>query len=90
MVQDSTFDAPAPDIQPGTDDQGAMVTHATYQLFRMLVALLALAIALAYYLLPLPATVDQVLYVVDSLVSVVLLYDFLPTSSQSAAVCAIC
>ena len=75
-MQDSAFDAPAPEIQPGADDQGAMVTRAAYQLFRMLVALLALAIALAYYLLPLPAAVDQVLYVVDSLVAVVLLYDF--------------
>lgn len=53
-----------------------MVTHATYQLFMVLVTLLALAIAFAHYLIPLPATVDQVLYVVDSLVSVILLYDF--------------
>ena len=76
MVKGSTFDAPAPDIPPGVGDQGAMVTHATYQLFMVLVTLLALAIAFAYYLIPLPATVDQVLYVVDSLVAVVLLYDF--------------
>lgn len=75
-MQDSPFDAPAPDIQPGGGDQGAMVTHATYQLFMVLVTLLALAIAFAHYLIPLPATVDQVLYVVDSLVSVILLYDF--------------
>lgn len=53
-----------------------MVTRATYQLFMALVTLLALAIAFAYYLIPLPETVDQVLYVVDSLISVILLYDF--------------
>ena len=75
-MQNSTSDAALPAGQPDADDQGAMVTRATYQLFMALVTLLALAIAFAYYLIPLPATVDQVLYVVDSLVSVILLYDF--------------
>ncbi len=75
-MQDSTIDARQPDVQPGADDQGAIVTRATYQLFIVLVTLLALAIAFAYYLIPLPPTVDQVLYIVDSLVSVILLYDF--------------
>jgi voltage-gated potassium channel len=76
-MQDDTFDAPPPDVQPGADDQGAIVTRATYQLFMVLVTLLALAITVGYYLLPLPDTVDQVLYVIDSLISVILLYDFL-------------
>ena len=75
-MQNSPSDAALPAGQPDADDQGAMVTRATYQLFMALVTLLALAIAFAYYLIPLPATVDQVLYVVDSLVSVILLYDF--------------
>ena len=75
-MQDSTFDDPQPDVQSGAEDQGAIVMRATYQLFMVLVTLLALAIAVGYYLIPLPATVDQVLYVVDSLVSVILLYDF--------------
>lgn len=75
-MPNSISDAALPASQPDADDQGAMVTRATYQLFMTLVTLLALAIAFAYYLIPLPATVDQVLYVVDSLVSVILLYDF--------------
>ena len=50
--------------------------RATYQLFIVLVTLLALAIAVGYYLIPLPPTVDQVLYIVDSLICVILLYDF--------------
>lgn len=76
-MQEATFDAPAPGIQPGADDQGAIVTQATYQLFITLVTFLALAITFAYYLIPLPPTVDQVLYIIDSLVCVILLYDFL-------------
>jgi len=75
-VRDAPFDALPPDVQPGADDQGAIVTQATYQLFMTLVTFLALAIAFAYYLIPLPPTVDQVLYIVDSLVSLILLYDF--------------
>lgn len=76
-MRDATFDAPPPGVQPGADDQGAIVTQATYQIFMTLVTFLALAIAFAYYLIPLPPTVDQVLYIVDSLVCVILLYDFL-------------
>jgi voltage-gated potassium channel len=53
------------------------VERTTYQLFMALVTLLALAIATVYYLLPLPETVDQVLYILNSLVSVIFLYDFL-------------
>ncbi len=67
----------APGIgRPQPTDSGVMVTRATYQLFMVLVTLLALAITGVYYLLPLPDTIRQVLYILDSLISVILLFDF--------------
>lgn len=70
---------PGPDdlatVAPATD-ASTLVNRATYQIFIVLVTLLSLAIATVYYLVPLPETVDQVLYVVDSMVALVLLYDF--------------
>ena len=53
-----------------------MVARATYQLFMVLVTLLALAIPALYYILPLPDTIRQVLYILDSLISTILLFDF--------------
>lgn len=58
------------------EDGSPIVMRATYPLFMVLVTLLALTITAAYYLLPLPATADQVLYIVDNLVALVLLFDF--------------
>ena len=63
------------EITPATD-ASTLVSRATYQNFMVLVTLLSLSIATVYYLVPLPETVDQVLYVVDSIVALVLLYDF--------------
>lgn len=54
-----------------------MVARATYQLFMVLVTLLALAITALYYILPLPDTIRQVLYILDSLISTILLFDFI-------------
>ncbi len=56
------------------EDGSPIVMRATYQLFMVLVTLLALTITAAYYLLPLPATADQVLYIVDNLVALVLYF----------------
>lgn len=62
--------------QPQPDEGNTMVARATYQLFMVLVTLLALAITGIYYILPLPDTVRQVLYILDSLISFILLFDF--------------
>ncbi len=62
--------------QPQPDEGNTMVARATYQLFMVLVTLLALAITGIYYILPLPDTVRQVLYILDSLISTILLFDF--------------
>ncbi len=62
--------------QPQAADSNTMVTRATYQLFMVLVTLLALAITAFYYILPLPDTIREVLYILDSLISIILLFDF--------------
>ena len=59
-----------------SNQQSTVVTRTLYQMFIGLVMLLALAITLLYYLVPLPETVRQVLYILDSLLSPFLLYDF--------------
>ena len=59
-----------------SDLQSTVVTRTVYQMFIGLVMLLALAITLLYYLVPLPETVRQVLYILDSLLTPFLLYDF--------------
>jgi voltage-gated potassium channel len=75
-VENSPLGGTQPTIHPDDDERNTIVARATYQLFMVLVTLLALAIAFGYYLLPLPETVDQVLYIVESFISVILLYDF--------------
>lgn len=59
-----------------SNQQSTVVTRTVYQMFIGLVMLLTLAITLLYYLVPLPETVRQVLYILDSLLSPFLLYDF--------------
>lgn len=54
-----------------------IVGRTTYQFFMISVTFVVLAITVAYYLVPLPETVRQVLYILDSLFSPILLYDFL-------------
>lgn len=58
--------------KPG--DRGEI--SATYQLFTILLTLDALVVALAYYLLPAPKEVKEVLYILDSLNAFLLLADF--------------
>lgn len=59
-----------------SNQQSTVVTRTIYQMFIGVVTLLALFITLVYYLIPLPEAVRQVLYILDSLLSPVLLYDF--------------
>ncbi len=75
-MQDSIQQSAEPDAGAIAGEDSALATRATYQIFMVLVTLLALAITVASYLLALPTTVDQVLYIVDSLVALVLLFDF--------------
>lgn len=75
-MHDSTFDVAPPDGESNADNHNPIVMRATYQIFMVLMTLLALAIAFAYYMIPLPDTVDQVLYIVDNLVVLTLLFDF--------------
>jgi voltage-gated potassium channel len=56
--------------------QDDITSRATYQLFVVFVTLLALAVTAAYYLLPLPATVRQVLFILNAITAFILLYDF--------------
>lgn len=62
--------------QASPGESSTMVARATYQIFMVLVTLLALAITALYYILPLPDTIREVLYILDSLISVILLFDF--------------
>ena len=62
--------------QPQIDASNSMAARATYQIFMVLVTLLALAITAIYYILPLPDTIREVLYILDSLISTILLFDF--------------
>jgi hypothetical protein len=53
-----------------------LIDGYTYSLFITLVALNSMAVSTAYYLLPLPLPVKEVLYIVDLLNSLILLADF--------------
>jgi len=75
-VQDSIQQSAEPNAGAIAGENSVLAARATYQIFMVLVTLLALAITVASYLLALPTTVDQVLYIVDSLVALVLLFDF--------------
>ncbi len=57
-------------------EQATIVARAVYQIFMTAFTGLVLAITVVYYLVPLPETVRQVLYILDSLFTPVLLYDF--------------
>ena len=75
-MQDSIQQSAEPNAGAIAGENSVLAARATYQIFMVLVTLLALAITVASYLLALPTTVDQVLYIVDSLVALVLLFDF--------------
>jgi len=53
--------------------------YLTYNIFVMLITMLALISMLAYYLLPLPTEVIQVLKVTDSIACILLMFDFFLT-----------
>jgi voltage-gated potassium channel len=59
------------------DPQGAIVVRAVYQTFIIAVTAIAVAIVVVYYIVPLPDTVRQVLYILDSLLTPIFVYDFL-------------
>jgi voltage-gated potassium channel len=59
------------------DPQGAIVVRAVYQTFIVAVTAIAVAIVVVYYVVPLPETVRQVLYILDSLLTPIFVYDFL-------------
>jgi voltage-gated potassium channel Kch len=67
-----------PPSSPAADPTQAstIVTRTIYQMFIGTVTLIALALMVVYYLVPLPDTVRQVLYILDSLLTPILLYDF--------------
>ena len=65
-----------------TNQQSPVVTRAVYQAFISMVLLLAIVIALVYYLIPLPETVRQVLYILDSVLSPILIYEGNMTSGS--------
>ena len=69
MPQQRTADAA---IQEST-----VVSRTVYRMFIAAVTTLVLTITFVYYLIPLPETVRQVLYILDSLFSPILFYDFL-------------
>lgn len=54
-----------------------LLSALSYMVFFSYVAVLALLVASAYYLLPLPPAVEQTLYLLDTIFAVVLLFDFL-------------
>ncbi len=54
----------------------AVVLRTTYQIFILLVTLVSLAVVVLYYLVPLPAPVDEVLYILNDINALILLADF--------------
>jgi len=56
------------------DDRGEI--SVTYQLFTIVVTIIALVVTAAYYLLPVPVEVKQVLYILDSLNAFIFQADF--------------
>ena len=67
-------DLPADDTTAAVASRGTI--SVTYQLFIVLLTINALVVMAAYYLLPVPVEVKQVLYVLDSLNAFILLGDF--------------
>lgn len=66
------------DTADGSDaDSQSYVQRLSYRGFIAMVSLNALAVLIAYYLIPLPRAADEVLLIVDSVNAVILLLDFL-------------
>jgi voltage-gated potassium channel Kch len=59
------------------DPQAQIVSRAIYQTFIVAVTAIAIAIVVIYYVVPLPDTVREVLYILDSLLTPIFVYDFL-------------
>ena len=57
-------------------DDPALVTRVTYNIFIMLVTLISLSVMFLFYFVPLPEPVDQVLYFVNYIDAIILLFDF--------------
>jgi voltage-gated potassium channel len=76
---------PEQDLQPAqlaslsgsaADDDPNLVSRATYKLFIFLITLMALAVTVLYYLMPLPEYVLEVLYFINYVDALILLSDF--------------
>ncbi len=73
----TTNSPPDPSADNAADSpRGHGAISATYQLFIILLTINALVVMAAYYVLPLPVEVKQVLYILDSLNAFILLGDF--------------
>lgn len=59
-----------------TVDDSNIVNRAVYRTFILAVTVVALGITVAYYVIPLPETVRQVLYILNSLFAPIFLCDF--------------
>jgi voltage-gated potassium channel len=60
--------------RPRTGERGEI--SVTYNLFIVIITIIALVVMVAYYFLPVPEEVGQVLYILDSLNAFILLADF--------------
>ena len=65
----AAVDPAEPTLEPAD-----ITTRATYQLFIVFVTTMALAVTVAYYLLP--ELLSEVLYIVGGIIALILLYDF--------------
>lgn len=65
----------APDGVANVDDSN-LVERVTYNAFIILVTLISLGVVFLYYLVPLPEQVDQVLFIVNVIDALILLFDF--------------
>jgi voltage-gated potassium channel len=74
-MQEAPPEVASPDVQ--VQQQGAIVARAVYQMFIAAVTMIAVAIVVIYYVVPLPDTVREVLYILDSLLTPIFVYDFL-------------
>lgn len=59
------------------EPQSTIVSRTVYQTFMAAVVMLMVGIVVVYYVIPLPEAVRQVLYILDSLLCPILMYDFL-------------
>jgi voltage-gated potassium channel len=70
-----SLSVPAPEKDAPNSASRAEIS-VTYELFSIIVTVNALAVTAAFYLLPVPLQVKQVLYILDSLNAFILLVDF--------------